>query len=443
MVARYGIEQPSRLVFHTIAEGNTLTEKNCTKWFVDPNQGYSIKLRMLYVAVMCCLCSVLTSTTQAAVNLELRPVTTLVAEGSTVDVEVYAVADSEVNEEISALDIVITWDSDVLGGFVEIRDGAFNWIFSNSFMDDSQVDGLNDSRNDGDALFQNVTFSPAVVTPKGLLVTTLRFATIARGRDARVSIISNLGRFSQTKVFKFNKANVEITGTLGQAAVSVLCPACLIVPNVKMLAGRVSAVFVSGEIVDQLTKGVSIVAEISPDLGSMGSITFTPAPPVDITEMDDPWPGMGAFVKLDTDSSFFLERNGSASDNGILIDSLLSYAGTLSRFPIIADSQAMGFWTVRLTIPGGFSFWEGVTTTLFNGTVQIVEPGDGDGDGAIDTLEYSRLQRCFTGSVDFADPPAYTVTPELNCGVYDVDGDGDVDGLDYEEFNLRFNGPGL
>lgn len=402
---------------------------------------------MLFVMEVCCLCSVLTAATQAAVNLELRPVTTIVEEGLTVDVGVYAVADSGENEGISALDIVIKWDSDVLGAVVADATGAFGWGLK-GFLDDSGADGLNDYQdddlvNDGDALYQAITFLPAVATPEGLLITTFRFSTIARGRDARVTIVPKLGNISRTKVFKAGEINVEITGTLGRTAVNVLCPACLIVTNVKMLAGRESVVFVSGEIVNQTTLGVTVTTEIIPGAESFGVIKYTPAPPVDVQEIENPWGGVGTFNAFDTDQSLSDAQNGSISVNGTLDPVLTSFVGTISRFPIVADADAEGTWNIHLEIIDFVSTWDKIATSLMGGTIQIVEPFDGDGDQAIDTLEYSRLQRCFTGSVGFVDPPAYTVTPELNCGVYDFDGDGDVDGLDYEEFKIRFLGPGL
>ena len=365
------------------------------------------------------------------------------------DVEVYAVADSSVNEEISGLDMVIIWDSNVLGAVEVVPGGGFNWNLGGNFMDDSQADNLNerlkngDLINDGDAYFQGATFSPAIATPEGLLVTTLRFSTMARGLNVPISIVESLGTFSRTKVLEFGSINKEITGTLGTTSVGVICPACMFASDIKIPAGRLSNIIVSGEIFDQETIGVTVMVELIARVGNSGTVEFTNAPPTDIMQWGDPWPNGGFFSPFDTDSlglfSSFI--NGSVDDNGSLFPSLTTYGGPLAGFPIVSSVDASGVWDVMLTTSNQNAWWEGVDTTLISGTIEIVDPDVAGGHDAIDVLAFADLQLCYTGAVGPVQPPAYEVTVEMDCGRYDYDSDGDVDGVDYEEFHSRQNGP--
>lgn len=434
-----------------LGRGNTLRKAFIQYGWMHPISGCILRIRIFSAVMVVLTCGVIASPTRAAVNLVLRPVSTMVVEGSAVDVEIYAIADSSENEGINAIEIVLTWDSSVLGAPI-IVPGGFNWSFGNSFLDDSGLDNLNETFkgvlvNDGDALYQATTFSPAVATPEGLLVTTLRFSTPARGRDIPIAIVSSLGTFSQTKVFKAGKVNTEITGTLGTTSVNVLCPACLFASDVRIPAGRLSNVIVSGEIVDQFTIGVTVMVELVSREGNNGAVQFTQAPPIDITQWGDPWPKGGLFSPFDTDApGFLLSINGSVDDNGTLLESLTTYGDVLTGFPIVSSTDAFGVWDVVLTTSIGSAGWDSVETivetTLVAGTIEIVEPDVVGGHDAFDVLEFAGLQQCFTGPVGPVDPAAYGVTLELDCGLYDFDSDGDVDGGDYETFHQLQNGPG-
>lgn len=73
-------------------------------------------------------------------------------------------------------------------------------------------------------------------------------------------------------------------------------------------------------------------------------------------------------------------------------------------------------------LTGGF--WAGVSSA--SGA-----PGDCDGDGDIDLVDFGEFQLCFTGS-------SGVLTPGCECA--DFDGDSDVDLVDFGDFQLAFTG---
>jgi len=215
-------------------------------------------------------------------------------------------------------------------------------------------------------------------------------------------------------------------------------------------AGRTAEVLVSGEMPGDDVFGVTILLSLRPHAGSAGTVVYTPAPPVDVAQRGDPWPGGGVYTAFDTDwPGFSGELNGSADDNGTFLPAPLVYSGPLSAFPVAASADANGVWEVRLcegpcqTIGDG-SFWDGLRfalpTARRHGTVTITDEGDANADSAIDMLDFGGFQECFTDSGP-ADPPAYSPDPSGRCNVYDFDGDGAIDNQDLEQFLGVMGGP--
>lgn len=144
----------------------------------------------------------------------------------------------------------------------------------------------------------------------------------------------------------------------------------LSVGNVNMLAGDTASVIVSGDIAAESTFGVTIMVEIMTRVGNAGTVEFTSAPPVDIVQMGDPWPGLGTFSPFDTDpaGTNSPNLNGSVDDSGIG-PGVLTFSGTLAAFPVVASADAEGIWDVTLSTSLGNGSWEGLPTTLIGGTI--------------------------------------------------------------------------
>ena len=152
----------------------------------------------------------------------------------------------------------------------------------------------------------------------------------------------------------------------------------LSVADLALPPGESGKLIVSGQIAGDATFGVTILLEIVPRDGSLGSVSFTPATgpgEVDIVQVGDPWPGVGSFTAFDTDptpggtgSPLF---NGSIDDNGTFLPEPLTFTGPLAGFPIIASSDARGVWDVLLSTSVGDSLWEGVSTTLIGGVITV------------------------------------------------------------------------
>lgn len=147
----------------------------------------------------------------------------------------------------------------------------------------------------------------------------------------------------------------------------------LSVGDISISSGETSAIIVSGIIDGDTTFGITIIAEIIPRAGNSGTVVFTPAPPVDITQAGDPWPGAGMFDPFDTNEpAASVTLNASFDDNGTFLSAALTYSGPLTLFPIVAGSDASGVWDVVLSTSQGPSIWQGATTTtLTSGTITV------------------------------------------------------------------------
>jgi hypothetical protein len=222
---------------------------------------------------------------RAAVDLEWRPAVQVVGATDLVEVGCYLVSDNGFDQSVGGVDIVLTWDHEMLA-LVDSLDpctaepcdaGSYDWLQS-GMPSDPQLDRLNDdcaddlfceeipcsqgcpsetgcnnatgfcnrgSRlfNDGDAFYRAFSrFRPspsAFATPEGLLVTTFRFRVVRPG-VARVRMEATLGGASQTRVVDGEQAGVVVTGTIGPPARVDIesCPA----PIVEAIGSRYFAV---------------------------------------------------------------------------------------------------------------------------------------------------------------------------------------------------------
>jgi hypothetical protein len=160
----------------------------------------------------------------------------------------------------------------------------------------------------------------------------------------------------------------------------------LSVGNLSMTQGGSEMVVVSGTLSAESTYGVTIYVELVPRAGALGTVSFTAAPPTDVTQLGDPWPGLGTFSAYDTDITGMASLNGSVDDDGVFLSAPVTYAGPLTGFPVEASLDAEGVWDVVLGTSVGNSGWEALTTTLVSGTVTVTQAecfGDADCDDAV------------------------------------------------------------
>ena len=150
------------------------------------------------------------------VNLELRPVTEPCTTAR-LEIELYAVSDTQNNQSMAAMDVILTWDPQVLrleGRNEEIQ-YPYHWLFS-GFRDDHLADGLNITWDDGDALYEALARLgvPACATPTGLLVTRFVFHKLRVGEPTTLAMLPAFGHRSHTVVYDGSVPGHVITGTL-------------------------------------------------------------------------------------------------------------------------------------------------------------------------------------------------------------------------------------
>lgn len=151
----------------------------------------------------------------------------------------------------------------------------------------------------------------------------------------------------------------------------------LSVADLEMAPGDRGVLVVSGDIVNLETFGVTIIIELVPRPDSVGTLAFTPAPPVDVHQRGDPWPAAGTFSPFDTNSiALSSSLNATVDGDGrFLCDTPVTYHGPLSGFPIVASGNASGVWDVLLSTRGGNSIWDcevPVATNVSSGTVTVL-----------------------------------------------------------------------
>jgi hypothetical protein len=107
--------------------------------------------------------------------------------------------------------------------------------------------------------------------------------------------------------------------------------------------------------------------------------------------------------------------------------------GATGSFISLSDIQCedAGDYQLIVTNPCGPLGSDVVSLTVSPCDVEM--PGDCDGDGDVDLVDFGSMQLCFTG------PGGGPVEPECEC--CDFDDDDDVDLVDFGDFQLAFTGP--
>lgn len=200
------------------------------------------RTRQPAVAACCCIGLVLVMASQravASVNLELRPHSQTVGINSIVNLGLYAVWNGQSQNSFAAVDAIIGWDPSLLTMQALSNTGAVPLLSSGFPAHDPY--GINEAilPIDGNGLFEGLSNfgSPTTAISGGILLTTFRFLALAQTLSTPVNLLLSAGSpVGHTVVFDGTVANLEITGTLSGATVTIVPePAsCML-----MLAGTV------------------------------------------------------------------------------------------------------------------------------------------------------------------------------------------------------------
>ena len=208
----------------------------------------------------------------------------------------------------------------------------------------------------------NGTFVPGPVAFSGQLAGLPVIASADAGGGWDVVLSTSAGDSSWEGVATtLNAGTITVAPAVGLSVNSFLMP-----------PGATVDVVVSGNVDGQSTFGLTVLAELVPRAGATGTLTFTPAPSVDVYPIDDPWPTLGLFTAFDVDSTGSSMLNGYVDDNGSFISGVLTFGGDLAGLPVIASLDASGVWDVTLTTSAGVSSWEDLATALVDGAITVV-----------------------------------------------------------------------
>lgn len=160
---------------------------------------------------------------KAAVDLKWSADYQVVHVGDQADVSLYALSDTGSNVPVSALEVIMSYDLAHLDFYELLNPGqSYNWLMS-GFLSPSP-DNLNVALDDG-LMFYSAWAqlgNSAIVTPKGLHVTKLRFSATAPAARTYITIPTTYGTEAKTRVFDGTIPNTDIKGDLGAAAVMIV-----------------------------------------------------------------------------------------------------------------------------------------------------------------------------------------------------------------------------
>ncbi len=161
-------------------------------------------------------CGLVVGAVHANVNLEWRLLSPARCGGHEFSVGLYALSDSDDDQSMAAMDVIIKWDPTYLSLLGLVNDGPYEWL-SSSFPNDHSLDGLNDTWADGDALYSAwAQFGdPAYAPPEGFKVTSFTFRALGVHAFATpLEIADHMGLYTQTVVYDGFIPNKDVTGTL-------------------------------------------------------------------------------------------------------------------------------------------------------------------------------------------------------------------------------------
>ena len=162
------------------------------------------------------------------VDLEWRAESDTVAVGDILRVGLYAVADNDqgADEPFVLAVALLHWEPAhlLLVGTDDI--GPYYWwpYWSDGFVDDSGIDGLNDTWLDGNANWQGWAGlgDLPVATPDGLLLTTFEFIALAPTPETTIWLEPDYGTWSHTAAYDDEYGGWNIVDELGSAVVEVV-----------------------------------------------------------------------------------------------------------------------------------------------------------------------------------------------------------------------------
>lgn len=397
----------------------------------------------------------------AAVNLEWRPTRLSSVVGDIIEVRLFAVSDTGEDAPTSGMTVVLSWDPARLRLLVNVDPctagpcdpGTYDWLQS-YFPDDSVLDGLNDSFDDGDAFYSALAQLGAdntpVATADGLWVTSFRFAAIGSG-VAEIRIEDSCdGCSAETTVSDGLVPGLVVTGTLGPPAeVTVVdCAA----PTANAIGSRYLevtpgpalnpvALMVEGDTSDPDVGCVSMY--VQPD----GSLAESPA-----FQTPDDWGTLtvtGPQIRPATEYRVVTDCQAGLSTS--------TAATAMVRTWAWGDTNGSGsdvtFSDVLRIVDGSNGVFAG-DTRLENVDLMPCEP-----DGIIDDLDISAGQAaqdgepfpCKTvcvlgpGLADYASFAGCLGGPEVpitvDCEPFDFDLDADCDCFDFAELQTFFGEP--
>ncbi len=397
------------------------------------------------------------SRSEAAVNLEWRPVRQTVEVGEMVEIALYAVADSGLDESVAAITAILVWDPTYLGLWAIVDpcdqgtcpENAYDWL-SSGFLDDSQADGLNDTFTDGNALYnalgQLASGDPAVATPEGLWVTTFMFQALDTG-VSELRLEMAFGESTRTLVASGDAPGEDIIGTLGPPA-EVTLTGCSR-PTVVAIGSRYLAVtsapgadqvalLVTGEADDPAVACMSLFVQTN---GALGASPVFQAP--------DEWGTIHVTDLQIVPSARYHVQAACGQDQQV--QSMSSPASATTWIWGDVDNNGVVFINdFTLVLDGSQGIFSG-DTILENLDLAPCLPDRQidahDVESARDACggaSYPCVEPCSAGPGldDFADfvpclaGPAEQTGP--GCGLFDADGDDDVDLLDFAAFARVF-----